>query len=347
MYIIITSLKPDESLIKKIRPLEKAGRTFVAAVPETAEVPEELFDLARVVTSCGSGRGDLIKSALRFIETEAAPEDAVASLDPECAAGPDAAEAFLAECECMEGDMLVGCFADDKKKRPAVRLSRWFLKLTEGVSLSDPFCSLRCFKAALIPQLLELKGGGCEYESRCLVLSAKNGLTVREARIPGSSPAPPAGFSSIRASGPIFRVLIAFILSSLSSFTIDYAAFLLFSFLLGLIPGVYEAHGRSLLPVFGTQADIHIIALVLARCVSSLCNFTFNRKLVFKSGGRSAIIRYYVLLIVMLLLNSGLFTLITGEHGLPAWLAQPAVQIILYPLNFILQRKWVFRDKKQ
>ncbi len=225
MYIITTTASPDQNLTDSIRPLAKDGRTFVAAIPVTADAPEELYELARVVTAGGSGRGDLIMAALRFIGTEAGPDDTVVTLDPDCRAGAAAAEAFLSECE-SEGGLGVGCFSGDKKKRPG-RLTRWFLKLTTGISLTDPFSGVRAFKASLIPELLSLGGSGFEFEARCLTFAAKNRIPVREVSLPGASPAPPEGFRPLRASLPIFRVLIAFILSSLSSFAIDYAAFLL------------------------------------------------------------------------------------------------------------------------
>jgi putative flippase GtrA len=345
VYIAITSLTPDQSLIEALRTLAKDGRVLVAAVPETADVPKELFGLARVVTADSRDRSGLLKAALRFIGCDAQPLDTVVTLDHGLASGAAAAEAFISSCENAEG-LTVGCFEDGKKKRAGVRLSRWFLKTVSGIKLSDPFSGLRAYQASLIPELLKLKGSGYEFESHALMLAVKKGMRIGEVSLPGASPAPPPDFGLFRAARPIFGVLTAFILSSLSSFAIDYAAFLTFSALLKLIPSVYEADSRFLLPVFGTAADVHVIALVLARCVSSFCNFMFNRRLVFRTGGRGAIIRYYALLIVMLLANSGLFTLITGPNGLPAWLAQPVVQVLLYPLNFILQRKWVFPERR-
>lgn len=342
MYIAVTAPKPDEKLIDIIRALDEEGRDFVVACPDGVSVPPPLRELSEVVFAESCGRGDMLKAALSCIVTRADGDDTVLTMDADRKASPEAVSAVLGSAE-DEGGFAIGCaFGGKERKGLVTRLARGFLKVASGISLTDPFSGLRAFKAELIPELVSLGGSGYDFESRCITRAASLGLPVREVPTENGGPGVPADLHALRAALPVFGVLAAFMISSLSSFVIDYAAFLAFSALFRLPPSVYESGGRLLLPVLGTAFDIHVIALVLARCVSSFCNFMFNRKLVFKAGGRSSIIRYYLLLGVMLLLNSGLFTLITGERGLPAWLAQPIVQVILYPLNFILQRKWVF-----
>lgn len=352
MYIVLTAAKPDESLIDTVKALSEDGRKIVVCtgVSEGDHIPDIP---GAVFINAPIGRGAALKAGLSEVLRMASKDECVLTLESPALSLTRYIDAVVSEWETHTDCIAVGSFNRKAslsfRQRIAVRLTRGFMGISTGIKLSDPFSGLRAFSAGLIPDLLDIKGDGFDYESRCLVYASKHGIHVHDVPCSAeSTPSLPDGFSTFRAAGPIFRVLMAFILSSLSSFVIDYAAFLLFSFLFGLIPTVYQtAEARSVLPLFGAEFDIHIIALVLARCISSFCNFTFNHRLVFKAGGRGAIIRYYLLLIVMLLLNSGLFTLITGEGGLPAWLAQPAVQIILYPLNFIAQRKWVFPNNKQ
>ena len=92
--------------------------------------------------------------------------------------------------------------------------------------------------------------------------------------------------------------------------------------------------------------DTKLIALVIGRFVGSTCNFLLNRKVVFKSTGWFCMLKYFALVIGLLAANYLLIRLLTGENGIPLWLAQPIVQTVLYPLNFLLQRKWVFAQPR-
>ena len=86
-------------------------------------------------------------------------------------------------------------------------------------------------------------------------------------------------------------------------------------------------------------------ALVIARIVSSLLNYVLNRKVVFGSGSKSSILKYYIVAAVVLAANYGLLSLFTMV--MPTWVAQILDQAILYPINFVIQRKFVFREKSR
>ena len=70
-----------------------------------------------------------------------------------------------------------------------------------------------------------------------------------------------------------------------------------------------------------------------------------NRKVVFGSGSKSSILKYYIVAAVVLAANYGLLSLFTMV--MPTWVAQILAQAILYPINFVIQRKFVFREKSR
>lgn len=95
-----------------------------------------------------------------------------------------------------------------------------------------------------------------------------------------------------------------------------------------------------------------LISNTLARIVSSLVNFILNR-LIFKkgnsAGGKYAIVKYYTLVVVQLILVSTIETflirLLGIEHaGLKTLLTLP-VDGAAFCVNYIIQKNWVFKEK--
>lgn len=96
-----------------------------------------------------------------------------------------------------------------------------------------------------------------------------------------------------------------------------------------------------------------IIATVVARICSSLLNFYFNRRLVFKNTGsmKTAMLRYYCLAVPQMLASAGLVTLInellrnsetfitTGVKGV--------VDVTLFFISYFIQKKWVFKKPEE
>ena len=96
-------------------------------------------------------------------------------------------------------------------------------------------------------------------------------------------------------------------------------------------------------------------AVVVARAVSSLCNFFMNKKVVFQSGVKTglALLRYYALALPMLaaqtLLTHGAYMLLgisEDAAGLRA-VIYAVVMTVLYFVSYMVQQRWVFREKRE
>ena len=86
-----------------------------------------------------------------------------------------------------------------------------------------------------------------------------------------------------------------------------------------------------------------LLATAIARVLSSLCNYFLNGELVFGECSRRSVLRYYLLVAAIYAVNYGLLALLTvSAIGLPLWVAKLLVELVLYPLSFYLQRKFVF-----
>ena len=65
----------------------------------------------------------------------------------------------------------------------------------------------------------------------------------------------------------------------------------------------------------------------------------------FSSKAKGSVWKYYLLAVVMLGANYGLLYVLNPI--MPLAIAQILAQLIIYPINFVLQRKFVFNGKKE
>ncbi|NBK91531.1 GtrA family protein [bacterium 1XD21-13] len=90
--------------------------------------------------------------------------------------------------------------------------------------------------------------------------------------------------------------------------------------------------------------SLHILgATVIARLVSSLFNYWYNRKLVFQDQGnvKSSLAKYYLLCIFVMLCSGGMVTLLSFLP-VPNTIIKALVDTILYLFNYYIQRHFVF-----
>lgn len=128
-----------------------------------------------------------------------------------------------------------------------------------------------------------------------------------------------------------------FLASSLSTTLVDLGLFaLIFALLKERMPGYAE-----------------IIATVIARLVSSALNWLANHKLVFKSeeSMKASLIRYYCLAIPQMVASAGLVSLINYLFANSSTIVttgiKMVVDVILFFISYYIQRKWVFKKKKE
>jgi putative flippase GtrA len=89
------------------------------------------------------------------------------------------------------------------------------------------------------------------------------------------------------------------------------------------------------------------IAAVLAALVALVVSFVLNRRWTFTGqtipAGRQGV-RYGLVFAAAVALGVGLLTLFV-EAGVPEVAAQAAAIVVVAPLSFLVQRRWVFRRR--
>ncbi|WP_283243734.1 bifunctional glycosyltransferase family 2/GtrA family protein [Guopingia tenuis] len=214
-------------------------------------------------------------------------------------------------------------------------LTRHVFALASGVKLMDTQTGLRAIPIQYLREFIDLKGERYEYEMNMLLQAAELGIPMHEVFIEtvyiddNSS----SHFHVIRDSLKIYAVIFKFIMSSLIGFLVDYV---LFNLLYALLGGMSNAALQMLVSTVG------------ARAVSSFVNYMVNKKVVFKSrdGMASTLVKYYTLVVVILAANYGLMLLLCNVLGMAAPLAKILVEVVLFVVNYLVQRTFVFKNKR-
>ena len=119
--------------------------------------------------------------------------------------------------------------------------------------------------------------------------------------------------------------IIKYVFSAGSSFVLDLVLFTIFHF-------IFKDIRYSIL-----------ICTVLARILSSIYNYLINSRLVFKSKTKSSIIKYYILVVVQMLVSAGLVSLIERYVKVFVTIIKFGVDIVIFIVNYIIQKEVVFK----
>ena len=201
-----------------------------------------------------------------------------------------------------------------------------FFALATGARVADTQTGLRGFTPQILEWLLQIPGDKYEYEFSMLLRATRADVDLVQVPIvkvyePGN---PTSHFRPLQDSARIYAPLLLFLASSfVTGFLVD--ALALFALVaLGV-------------PLLG--------AVVGARIISALTNFTVNRIIMLDGGSRpstsSSLVRYATLAVGILAANAALMEALTGL-GASLLVAKILTELILIPVSFAVQRRWVF-----
>ena len=201
-----------------------------------------------------------------------------------------------------------------------------FFALATGARVADTQTGLRGFTPQILDWLLQIPGDKYEYEFSMLLRATRADVELVQVPIvkvyePGN---PTSHFRPLQDSARIYAPLL---LSLASSFVTGFLVDALALFALVAL-GV---------PLLG--------AVVGARVISALTNFTVNRIIMHDGGSMpstfSSLVRYATLAVCILAANAALMEALTGL-GASLLVAKILTELILIPVSFAVQRRWVF-----
>ncbi len=344
MMIVIPAYQPDEKLTGVVDALiERTNFPIVIVDDGSRDDCQPLFadlDRREQVTvlhhEVNRGKGAAMKTAFQYIYDHCPDAEGVITVDADGQHLPDdvlrVAEAFRSHQDALVTGSRRFTGNVPFKSRAGNAITRFVFAISTGVKVYDTQTGLRAFSRDNIPRMLALKGDRYEYEISQLLYCCREMIPIVEVPIETVYIEDNASshFRALRDGWRIYKMILMFVSSSFLSFLFEYILFLLLTWLT-------KSWSISLL-----------FATAVSRVLSSILNYSLNKRLVFESDNRTSFLRYVVLAVFIFGVHFGLLYLFTTICGIPKWIAYIIVQLIVYPMSFVLQRKFVFvKDKKQ
>lgn len=350
--ILIPSLEPDDRLPAYVAQLRERGFEQIVVVDDGSSAKTQpIFDSIAAMDGCqvlhhdvNHGKGVALKTGYRWILDNC----------PECS-GVITADAdgqhTVADCWCLAEKL---CGEDKRalylgsrdfslpqvppKSRYGNRTTSVVFRLLYGQWLPDTQTGLRAFPREDLPLMLEVEGERYEYEMKVLIACARAGIPMIPVTIETIYENDNAGshFHPLRDSYRIYKVIlgsfIKFIGASLTCVLIDQGLAWLFRDV--LLAGIGIDH-----------TGVVWASGLLARLISSVCNFLLNRSFVFKLRGsaRQAVWRYALLCVAVICVSNLGVTLLSGL-GMADGLAKLLCDTVLAFVNYNIQGRWVFKE---
>lgn len=347
--VIIPSLNPDEKLIAVVDSLIKEGFDDIILVNDGSDKAHmKPFETVSAYSQCtllthevnrGKGRG--LKTAFEYCLANRADIAGVVTVDGDY---QHRAEDIRKCCEKMmeEKDKVVLGVRDFSgehvpfKSRFGNHMTSFVFRFACGMNISDTQTGLRAIPYQYLELFSKVQGERFEYETNMLLEFRQQGIDFVEVPIQTVYIEENASthFHPVRDSLKIYGVIFRFLFSSIASSVIDLAVFALI----------------NALPL-GVERSVQILmATIGARMVSSLFNYSFNRKAVFRSssGVRRSLVRYYILCVLQLGVSYGMVYLFTSFLSLGKGLtvvAKAVIDTVLFLISFQIQRRWVFKNR--
>ena len=341
--ILIPAYKPSESLLSLLRALSEKEPKILVVNDGSDDSFNNLFQQAEQYATVlhqhpNGGKGAALKAGIAYIKDNIADCDAIVTADAD---GQHTVSDILSLSETLaqNGGFVIGTRKFTGKVPLRSKFGNTLTKLVfliaAGKKCSDTQTGLRGFSRDLFDFMLNVKGNRYEYEMNVLMQTAQNGIAIREVPIEtvyedeNSS----SHFQPIRDSYRIYKTIF------INSTLIRYGLSAVFCFLLDF----------AALACFETFIPLIAISTLLARCISSPINYLINRILVFKSNANKAtsFISYIILAGCVILAKMALMTLLNEILGVHYAIANISVEVLLFITNFIIQKLFIFKNKKE
>lgn len=347
--IVIPAYEPGEEFAAYAQEVLAAGLGPVLVVddgsgPAYAGLFAELAAMGCTVLTHeqNRGKGAALKTALRWY---GAHEDGCAGIVTADCDGQHTVRDVRRVCEAMEacpGTLVLGCrdFGPGTPARSATgnRVTSAAMRVLYNIDLKDTQTGLRGIPNGMHSELLKVRGERYEYELNMLIDAKQRNIpftivpieTVYFNNNAGSHYRTVA--DSVRILHQMGSGLVQYAMSAGLSVVVDVFVYcvLVKWLLLGLAP-----------------APRLFFAAVIARTLSSVVNYTCNRRLPYvqnKKIGQTAA-KYYCLWLVQLLLSfAGVWAACAGLH-MDEMLAKLLVDAILAVASYQVQLRWVFSEK--
>ena len=363
-YVLIPAYKPEESMLCFTDELLTQTKNILVVDDGSGEKYLPLFDALKIkgVTVLhheqNGGKGKALRTGISYI-LENFPDHDVITADCD---GQHSVKDIMRVTDALRENpdkLIIGGRALKEnvpfRSRFGNSVMRNTYRLTTGLKIHDTQTGLRGIPSFMLERLLTVKGDRYEYEMNMLLMLRDWKIKPYEIEIETIYINNNAGshFNVMKDSGRILKQIfkyifkrlfsfIKFAASSLTCFVIDWLSCMIF---LQLIP----QFTFDFFSFKGIEGNV-FISSVLARIISSLTNYTINKKIVFENNGKNSFIKYIALVVAVMILSSGVLTVITTllvsggmvkEQAVAIF--KPIVDALFFVMNFFIQKKLIFK----
>ena len=208
------------------------------------------------------------------------------------------------------------------------KLTSIIFKYLLGIDVSDAQTGLRAFGKKQAKDYLKTKGEKFEYETNMLIDNKNLGYKFKENKIETIyiEDNKLSHFNPINDSIAIYSLFLKYIIIAIFSFLVD---ILLFKISLNL-------------------KNTILISTIIARIVSSILNYKLNRNKVFKSFNKTSLFKYYILVVVQMFISGASVSALNKVfEDRNVIFLKILVDIIVFMVNYYIQREWVFKKEKK
>ena len=353
--IVIPALNPGRGLIEYVDRLRSKGYTCILVVDDgSRDDCRYIFDEIEQKDGCSVlrhetnlGKGRALKDAmLHFISTFSDKTSnvplGIITVDSDGQHTVEDVDKVVAAMKADPDSLILGARDFDTgnvppKSRFGNKCTRVILKLFIGGDIHDTQTGLRGIPVGMLERFAHLPGDRFEYETQMLIDAIHSDCNITEVPIETVyiNDNSETHFNPIKDSVRIYKVILGtffrYMLSSLSSFVVDY----------GIFCGLFAVFSKAAV----TESRSIWLATVIARICSSLFNYTLNKKVVFKSKrGPVTLIMYYCLCVAQMTASAALVNLVNMAHFIPVQAAKIVVDTLLFMISYRIQKGFIFKQ---
>ena len=334
--VLIPAYEPDNNLIELVNRLSKENLSIIIVDDGSGEkynyIFDSLKDKVRIISyKNNKGKGYALKTGFKYIKEEYKNNYIVVTMDSD---GQHTVEDAIKLCDYIENNsdkLVLGKRLRNKKTPFRSRIGNEITKvvyhISTGINIYDTQTGLRSFSDKLMDTMLEIDGDRYEYEMNVLLSLAKMKIDIKEIEIESIyiDNNSKSHFNTVKDAIRIYKQILKFSLSSITSFFLDYV---LYSIL-----------------VFSTQNIF--ISNILARIVSGTANYSMNKKLVFNNKGNiyKSAVQYIFLAVFILILNTCILNILVSNLNINQYIAKILVEIMLFIISWLVQKYYIFNKK--
>ena len=331
--IIIPALNPNEKLIKLVKDLQNSKINNILVVDDGSSSLDIFNELEKqnikvIHHNINKGKGVAIKTALKEYDKYFNDIKGFITADAD---GQHSVEDIVNINNLLKNDIIFGVRNFKEKNVPfrskfGNKFSSIFFYLNTGIKLNDTQTGLRGFPIKYKDLLLSISGDRFEYEMNVLNKLGEDKIYIKQIPIKTiyENNNKSSNFKAIKDSFKIYSKFFKYSIISLLSAIIDLSLFTIF-----------------------LKTNNILLSTIMARVISGIFNFIFNKSYSFKSNNNvyKEGTRYLLLFILIMFISASTVEIL-DIIPINTTIIKLVIDTILFVINYYIQKKYIFGGDK-